>query len=258
MINLFLAELERRWRLFKAYPMEEVASTFIFAVFFYGLFLGASYMAGPAAAQFGQRLDAIVVGYVAWLLVIDAFQGIAAEVQNEAKTGTLQQLIMSPHGTRVVFLVRSVANLTVSVCVISCVLVLISLLTGSHVTFSPLVLLPVVTVIAGTLGLGFLIGALALTLKRVQILVGVFNFVLLFMVMTPLETMGMGAKISMAFLPLVEGVGMLRTMMAQGGTFETTSFLIATANSAIWLLVGLTVFRRAEDRSKRRGSIAAF
>ena len=103
-----------------------------------------------------------------------------------------------------------------------------------------------------------LIGALALTLKRVQILVGVFNFVLLFMVMTPLETMGMGAKISMAFLPLVEGVSMLRTMMAQGGTFETTSFLIATANSAIWLLVGLTVFRRAEDRSKRQGSIAAF
>lgn len=258
MINLFLAELERRWRLVKAYPVEEVATTFIFAIFFYGLFLGASYMAGPAAAQFGERLDAIVVGYIAWLLVIDAFQGIAAEVQNEAKTGTLQQLIMSPHGTRVVFLVRSVANLTVSVFVIAAVLVMISLLTGSQITFNPLVLLPVVAVITGTLGLGFLIGAIALTLKRVQALVGVFNFVLLFMVMTPLETMGPAAKLSTAFLPLVQGVGMLRSMMAHGGAFEITTFALAALNGIVWLVVGLTVFRRAENRSKRRGSIAGF
>lgn len=258
MINLFLAELDRRWRLVKAYPVEEVASTFIFASFFYGLFLGASYMAGPAASQFGARLDAVVVGYVSWLLVIDAFQGIAAEIQNEAKTGTLQQLIMSPPGTRMVFLVRSVANLTVSVFVISAVLMIISFLTGSHLTFNPLVLLPVVAVIVGTLGLGFLIGALAMTFKRVQVLVGVFNFVLLFVVMTPMETMGAGAKIGMAFMPLVEGVGMMRTMMAHGGAFDVVSFAVAVVNGIVWLAIGLAVFRSAENRSKRRGSIAGF
>ena len=57
MITLLNAELRRRWSLIKAYPVDELVETVMLAVFFYLIFLGAKYMAGPTAS-FGDRLDA--------------------------------------------------------------------------------------------------------------------------------------------------------------------------------------------------------
>jgi ABC-2 type transport system permease protein len=69
MHRLFLAEFKRAWIEFKRYPAESVSGVVTFTAVFLGLFLGAKYMAGGGAtAQFGMRLDAIIVGYLLWTL----------------------------------------------------------------------------------------------------------------------------------------------------------------------------------------------
>ena len=97
MIELFLAELRRRWIEFRRYPVEAIAGIFIFTAIFYGLFLSARYIAGPSF-QLGDRLDSIIIGYVLWALVSFIQASIAGELQREAQTGTLEQLFLSRYG----------------------------------------------------------------------------------------------------------------------------------------------------------------
>jgi ABC-2 type transport system permease protein len=65
MLELFLAEFRRSWIQFIRYPVEAIGGIVITTSIFYGLFLSARYIAGPSL-QFGDRLDAIVVGYTLW------------------------------------------------------------------------------------------------------------------------------------------------------------------------------------------------
>jgi ABC-2 type transport system permease protein len=51
---------------------------------FYGLFVSAQYIAGPGFA-FGDRLDAVVVGYVVWTLILFINNDIAINLQLEPK-----------------------------------------------------------------------------------------------------------------------------------------------------------------------------
>jgi ABC-2 type transport system permease protein len=91
MIDLLHVELKRTWIQFIRYPAEVVAGLIITTSVFYGLFLSARYMAGPSFA-FGDRLDAVVVGYVLWSLNLYIINDIAIGLQSEAQTGTLEQV----------------------------------------------------------------------------------------------------------------------------------------------------------------------
>jgi ABC-2 type transport system permease protein len=61
-MKLLLAELKRSWTMLRRYGAETIGGIVATTVVFYGLFLSAKYVAGEV--QFGDRLDAIVVGYV--------------------------------------------------------------------------------------------------------------------------------------------------------------------------------------------------
>ncbi|MEN9231488.1 MAG: hypothetical protein Q6L68_11320, partial [Thermostichus sp. DG02_5_bins_236] len=109
MIQLFLAELKRSWIQYIRYPVEALGGILITTFFFYALFVGAQYVAGPAS-QFGERLDAVVIGYVLWTLVIFIVNDIALNLQVEAQTGTLEQVLLSPFSAASIFLARACAS----------------------------------------------------------------------------------------------------------------------------------------------------
>jgi len=257
MITLFLAELKRRWRMVKSYPLEDIAGTLILAAIFYGLFLSASYLAGPNV-QFGDRLSSIVVGYMTWLLVLQTFAGVAGDIQEEAKTGTLQQVVMSSFGTTRVFLVRAVADLSVSLVTIAATLTIIVFLTGTTLQFPPAMILPAFTLLLGSAGLGFAVAALTLVFKRARMVIGMCNFALMFLVMTPLESIPGAARVAGYLLPLTPSVGMLRDLMARQSGLDALTFVVALANGLAYFALGILAFRAAQRRAIRNGSIAAF
>ena len=110
MLELFFAELTRAGIQLRRYLFESIGGIVISTSVFYGLFLSASYIAGPGL-QFGNRLDAIIVGYVLWTLVLFIMANISGTLQREAQTGTLEQLFISPYSASQVFLTRAVADL---------------------------------------------------------------------------------------------------------------------------------------------------
>jgi ABC-2 type transport system permease protein len=257
MLELFLAEFRRSWIQFIRYPVEAIGGIVITTSIFYGLFLSARYIAGPSL-QFGDRLDAIVVGYTLWSLVLFIMTDIAGGLQYEAQTGTLEQLFLSPFGAPMVFVMRAFASLVLRLAVILSILLIIMALTGSRLEFPPTLLLPLLTVLLGAYGLAFMMGSLALLLKRVQQLLGIFQFALLFLMATPTETWAGSLQVVRWLLPMTAGAGLLRDLMARGEALNLAQFSLALLNGIGYFTVGLLIFRFAEREAKRRGMLGGY
>lgn len=257
MLELLLAEFSRTWKEFSRYPVEAIAGIIITTSIFYGLFLSARYIAG-STMQFGDRLDAIVVGYVLSTLVIFIVNNIANGLQWEAQTGTLEQVFLSPFGMSRVFLARAIASLVLNLALIFGILLLILLLTGRRLYFPPSLLLPLITVIFGAYGLAFMMGALALIFKRIQQLLGLTQFALLFLLTIPTETWSGSLWILRLLLPMTMGAGVLRDLMARNLSLNVFEFALALLNGVGYLILGLAIFRWAEVEAKRRGILGGY
>ncbi|MEO0407367.1 MAG: ABC transporter permease, partial [Cyanobacteria bacterium P01_A01_bin.135] len=208
---LFWAELKRSWTEFIRYPAEAVGGVVIITIVFYGLFLSARYMAGPAI-QFGDRLDIVVVGYVLWTLTLFTINDISLTLQAEAQTGTLEQIFLSPYGPFRVFLTRALAGLTIRITLISVILGILIGVTGSSLQFPPLLVLPLVSTLMAGYGLAFMMGSCALLFKRVQQLLGLFQFGLLFVLALPVETWSGPWSLVGWLLPMLPSAGLLRDL----------------------------------------------
>ena len=257
MLRVIGVEFKRSLLMLRRYPMEMVGQLIVITMIFYGLFLGAQYIAGPTA-QFGDRLDALVVGYVLWTLALFAIGDLSWGLMNEAREGTLEQVFLSPFGPGRVYMARNVAGLLLTLGLNLSILGLIMLLTGVRLDFSWAALAPLATVLLGAYGLGFLLGALALYFKRIQAFLNLFQFVLMFLIMTPFEQLhglfraagpgGHGQQVA----------GQLRALMARGEAFDPVVFGLGLANGLLYLVVGLWVFGLAVRAVKRRGLLGGY
>lgn len=257
MLKLFLAEFKRIWTEFIRYPFEAIGGIVITTVIFYGLFLSTRYIAGPTL-QFGDRLDTIVVGYVLWTLVLFIINDIAIGLQIEAQTGTLEQVFLSPFGAPRVFLARAIASLTLRLVLMMSILLIIIVLTGSRLRFPPSILFPLCTVLLGAYGLAFMMGALALLFKRVQQLLGLIQFALLFLLAVPGETWKGPLKVLGLLLPMRLGADGLRDLMALNQGLDISQFALALLNGVGYFALGLLVFTWAEREAKRRGILSGY
>lgn len=257
MFELFLAEFRRSWIQFVRYPFEAIGGIVITTSIFYGLFLSARYVAGPSL-QFGDRFDAIVVGYVLWSLVLFIMTDIAGGLQYEAQTGTLEQLFLSPFGAPLVFVMRAFASLLLRLAIILSILLMIMALTGSRLEFPLTLLLPLLTVLLGAYGMAFIMGSLALLLKQVQQLLGIVQFALLFLMATPTETWTGSLQLVRWLLPMTGGAGLLRDLMARGEALNINQLSLALLNGIVYFTLGLLIFRFAEREAKRRGMLGGY
>lgn len=257
MLELFFAELRCSWIQFRRYPIESIAQIIFTTAIFYGLFLGAGYIAG-SSFQLGDRLDSIIIGYVLWVLVNFVMANTAGGLQNEAQTGTLEQLFLSRYGAVKVFLMRGLAYLTLEILKIIIILFIIILLTGSSLYFPPLLVLPFISILLGAYGFAFMVGSLALLVKRVQQVLPLLLFPLLFLLTIPTETWTGTPKLLAFFIPMNPGAGLLRDLMARGKGLDFITLTIAFTNGLIYFSIGLFLFRLAEKEAKRKGILSGY
>lgn len=257
MFELIQVEIKRTWMEFICYPLNGICRILITTLLFYGLFLSVRYVTGSNLI-FGNRLDAIVVGYLLWTLVVFIIQGIAFGLQFEAQTGTLEQVFLSPFGTLTVLLVRAIADLTLYLVLIVCVLLLTMFLTGRYLHLSPSLLLPLSAVLLGTYGLALILGALALLFKRVQQLIGILQFALLFLLTLPVETWNGPLQGLKLLLPMTIGSGILRDLMAHNQSLDFSGLALAFLNGLGYFVLGVLVFRWAECKAKHQAILSGY
>lgn len=256
MLDLVLAELKRSWSTTRRYPMELASGLALMVIAFYALFLGARYIAGPAV-QFGEELDALILGYCLWSVVLFTVNGIALGLQNEALTGTLEQIYLSPHGPLRVIFARMLASFGLELGSALVMLLVLLALTGRSLSFPPAVLLPFAAVLLAAYGIGLMMAALALLAKRVQQVLTLAQFAILFLVVAPIETLLEGGSWSWV-LPIAPGAAMLRDLMVRHQAIEPVAFIRAILVAGVYLGLGVAVYRLAQRRARREGLLGQY
>jgi ABC-2 type transport system permease protein len=257
MIDLFLAEIKRSWLLLSRYAAEALGGIIATTFVFYGLFLSSRYIAGPTAA-FGDRLDSIIVGYILWTLMLFIMGDVAGGLQDEARTGTLEQMFLTPYGAARVFVIRAIGSLTIQLTINVVIVVAIMLITGSQLAFPPILVPPFVTALLGAYGLAFTIGSLTLVFKQVQQISSVLQFGLLLLLAAPTETWTGGLRIAGWLLPIAPAAGLLRDVMARGLPLNDMRMAIASVNGIFYFALGILLFRWAERLTKRQGKLGGY
>jgi len=269
MINLLLAEIKRSWIIFIRYPSEAVTGIVTLTAIFLALILGVHTVVGGGVSpmQFGSNLDALIVTYILWGMSLFALGIMAWTIQNEAQTGTLEQLFLSPYDPKVVFLLRALADLLVQiVLMIAAVLGIILLVTRRTLHFSPGVIPLVITILLGTYGLGFILAGMTLLFKRIQNVIQLAQFVVLFLVAVPVENWRPPLQWVGDLIPLAPGAGMLRQLMAPTAfghlttqpAFDPWQFGIALLNGVVYFTLGLLIFHLADRIAKARGLLGGY
>lgn len=262
MLNLFLAEVRRSWIQFIRYPSEAIIGVFISTITFYFLFTGASYVAGPsgslATADGAERLDVLVIGYILWILTLFVLGEATNSLEGEAKTGTLEQLFLSPHSAVTVFFLRALAGLAIRLLLLAVSLGLILLITGSRLAFPTLLIFPLITMLMSTYGFAFVLGGLLLLFKQVRQILGGLQFGLLLLIGAPVENLtGLGRVLAL-MAPMTPSAGLLRDLMARSQGLSWGMLAIALANGLVYLALGFFCFSRAERMAKQRGLLSGY
>jgi ABC-2 type transport system permease protein len=135
------------------------------------------------------------------------------------------------------------------------VLGIILLVTGNRLSFPPALFLPLGVMLGGVYGLGFVLGSLSLMYKRVEALLGMSQFLLMALVVVPFETWETPVA---RFLPLVPGAILMRDLMARSLPLDWTGLAVAAVNSAVYFILGLTVFHWMEKQTKRKGLLGSY
>lgn len=260
---LLTAEIKRSIIEFKRYPVETISTVIVLSMFFLGLVLGARSIAGAHGPMNPQVAGGALVGFLMWFYGIAAVMGIAGDVTREAQVGTLEQVYLSPFGPPLILIFRQIASLAVVTAMIVCIAGICVLITKAKVEWHlqqtvPLLLMTMV----GLYGLGLILGGLALVFKRIQNLLMIVQFALLFVTMAQVERTTGILRVFVSTFPLSHGTGMIRTI-SLGKT--TLSKLVADGqvtililSSVLYLLVGLAIYRILDAAARKRGLIGHY
>ncbi|PWI56733.1 ABC transporter permease [Sulfoacidibacillus thermotolerans] len=258
MLNALTAEWRREWIQLRRYPTEMLSELVVIVLVFYGLFLGASYMAGGAI--FSGRLSDIIVGYVLWTLSMMSVGTMGWTISNEAQNGTLEQVFLSPFGAWFILLLRNMASVVISLLFTVITLFSVMAITHHYLVVSLWDVVPALLMIASAMGLGYLVASVTILMKRSQQLLNLLQFILLFLIMSPTASLSGPWRWVGIIAPFAPVVALLRNMMTKGESILSAGdwLIWSVVNAVLWLLVGLTVFAWAQKKAKRRGNLSHY
>jgi len=250
----FLAVLRKFLIELKRYPLNTLSGVVTMYLVFLLLFAGARYAQGLGVNLFGERLEALVVGYLVWTFALIAYSEVSWELMREAQQGTLEQLYMCPLGFRFVSFAWIASSFLTSLILVAALLGLMMATTGRVLSLPLGSLLPLVLLtLAPVYGVGLAMAGLALVYKRIQALFQVLQFGFAFLVAVPPE--GWWAKA----LPLSLGTRLIGRVMAEGERLTTlplTDVLILAGTAVFYLSLGIVVFLVLERVARDRGLLA--
>lgn len=236
------------------YPINTAALFASMFVFFAMIFFGGQAVAGPTIAD---SADGLVVGFFVWTMATRAFRVLAANVMNEARWGTLERLFMSPYGLGTVLAVETLVNVVLSIVWGSVMLLLMMLVTGRWLHVDPLTVMPLVLLtLTPFVGIGFLMGGLALLYKRVENLFGIVTFGFAGLIAAPA-----GQFELLKLLPATQGSYLTRVAMEDGvylWEFPTTDLVLLVVPAVTYLVLGFYCFHRAQHRARREGLMGQY
>lgn len=232
------------------------------------------------AALFGQG-EAIVAGSFEWsfdaLRTAWLFVGFAVftfhylqtqklfwRLLGEIQTGTLDQVYLSPLPSWLVAAAgRVVATVAETAVVVGALYAGTRLAVAIDLTWRSDALIPILAVVAASVGYSLAIGGLTLRFKRVEILNDGLHLLVFFLggAMVPLSDLpGWMAAIG-RFLPITHPVEALRITFVDGEGLALTGdggLIWLAATTAGWLVAGAVAFHLGDVATRRNGTLTRY
>ncbi|HHY34243.1 MAG TPA: hypothetical protein GX510_01185 [Firmicutes bacterium] len=225
-------------------------------IIFLMLFMGTKAV-GAGAFNLGETLEGLFTGYVVWMVVMMGFQDLAWGVTNEAQTGTLEQLYLSPMGYKWIGVFMQSCNMLLNLVFMAVMVALMALLTGQSIHLDGVSLVPLfVATYLQANGLGFALAGLALIYKRIAAFFQVVQFAVIGLLVIPWNKFPW-AK----YLPFSMGRHLLQRVMIDGvrlWQLPLSQIAILLLVTVISLGLGLALFALAETKAKTKGLLGQY
>ena len=211
-----------------------------------------------------ERLATSLVGFLIWFYAVIMLNALGDGLAEEAQSGTLEQVHMSPTPPAVIFLGGVIATLAVSTVMVS--IVGIGLLLVLRITI-PVTwqALPVFAItMLGILGMGYSVAGATIVFKRTASLTNMLTNIMLFMNGTflPVDRLPGWLELASKALPTTQGIIVMRRVLFGGESLAATwadgSIQLLAVHSAVLLVGGWLVFRYAQSVAMRRGLLGQY
>ncbi len=240
----------------RRYLFDSISGMITIYGFFLLLFFGAKTFGGGRPG-FGNTLAAVIVSFALWSFTTFCLSTLTFELTQEAQLGTLEQLGMSPFGLVQVLMARVLTLLVVYFGMMVVLLVLMMATTGRWLSVAPGSTLPILFfTILGVIGLGFVLGGIAIVFKRVQQALQVWQIAVFGLIAAPVSRVPF-----MKYLPLTWGATLLRRVMVDGVSVTAMpagDLLFLAVNTVFYVGLGIVFFRRCEAVARERGLLGHY
>lgn len=240
------------------YKFNVISEFITLGIYFLGTALLMNY-GNTNLEEFGPSL----LGYIVWVYSSYILK-VSLTLTLEGRSGTLEQMYMSPVHPALIFIGASISTIVSSTLMISAMSLMISFLCSMHIPLHALGILILLIVLIGLIGFGLCIAGMALLYKNVAGLIDLIDNLLFYLSgsMLPIEKLPTWIQAIAHTLPTAEGIIVLRNVLFEGKTLSTLihngSLFSLLMNSSIYFLGGLFLFIYCEKIAKRRGSLGQY
>lgn len=211
-----------------------------------------------------ERLPATLLGFIIWFYAAIGINNMSRNLMEEAQTGTLEQMYMTPVPTAVIMLGRSFASLVVSTSMVVFIGICLMLAMGIRLPLQ-LEAIPVFLItMVGLFGLGFLIAGATLLFKQTSQLANLVENFIMFLtgVLVPVQNLPAWLELVSRFLPTTYGILLLRRIVLEDYSLMSAwadgSLQGLALNAAGYFVIGWVLFKWSERVAKNQGSMGQY
>jgi ABC-2 type transport system permease protein len=244
------------------YPVELGSGLIVMFLLFMGIYTGARSLLG--AELEGVSIEQLIVRFSMWFLALIALNSVSIDIENEARQGTLEQILLCVPSLPGLIWLRAVVHTALGSLTVIVMALLLQLATGKWLHYDAgtlLAALPVTVVtIIGLQGFGMLLGGLSLVYKRIGQISSMIQFGFFFPAMSDLSGAHGVWRLLVQHLPLHSGTMILKDLFT-AGTTPTEAYASLPqllADSAVYIVVGTAIFLLLYRLALKRGTLAHY
>ena len=262
----FISELRREFLIWRSYRVNAVSSLIMWGVVFPALLVTLISVAGSSGVIYGERLQAAsLIGFLVWKLCTGVLVALPRMVEEEASTGTLENVIVTSYIPFItLFFFRVIAQTIRSCLEVALLGVVLTFVFRLPLTVSPTAVLIIFLTLAGVWGVGFSLTGLALIYKNVGSVTSLIAY-LAFTIsgaFVPINSLGLIFTILKFTFPMTCGIDILRGVMLDGYDLNflvrNGSLLGLMLQTTLMLGIGYIILNYSLKRVKKRGELGVY
>jgi ABC-2 type transport system permease protein len=272
MLDILHAEFYKFKGMFKRYYIDSLAEIVSYLI----LFVGLSFTILNNHLSTENALFQLIIGIFIWYVGINAIAVFTFILQEEMQLGTLEQIFLTRTSLTKMLCGRAFATFlfdSIGGIVLSCTTIIVVNIFSNSISLSDFiivnvswvgVLLVLVLTMIGIYGFAFILAGLSIVYKRISAITVILNYIFLFFTGITLtgNTLPPVLDIVSKILPITWGITNLQNLVIGHSTIQdlvgSNIFLYLVMNSAIYLTVGLFIFKLMLKVSKKDGSLGHY